>query len=103
MQIYSNFRPFPIPSLSLSLFSPLLDSIARTKVQKLSLYSKRGGIEFLRRVIKTEATHGREREQKRGTVKMQAFFSRGSIERDKGTAGVEIMTLNAAGNFAGAA
>lgn len=48
-------------------------------------------------------TGGREREQKRGTVEMQAFFSRGSIERDKGTAGVEIMTLSAAGNFAGAA
>lgn len=60
-------RPFPFsPSPSFPLSPPLDSSITRIKVQKLSvvLSGERGGIEFLRRVIKIEATRWEKRGQR---------------------------------------
>lgn len=112
MQIYSN-SPYAASTVPLSLsFSPLsttrfLDrSITRTKVQKLSVVFGGEGISSFSGVL-LKSWQNRGEEDGEGGVKMQVFFRAwrrlDRTEWNKRTAGVEIMTLNATRNFAGAA
>lgn len=110
-------RPFPFsPSPSFPLSPPLDSSITRIKVQKLSVVLSgergrgRGRSSFSGVLLKSrqrgEKNAGRER---RGEHKNAGFFrssmaqARSNGMEQKDTAGVEIMTLSATRNFAGAA